>query len=300
MANQLGPLVRMRPLQPDQLPVHSDMASLQQTGSPQQVAPFVKSVLEEAEAFMASYLPSNFTEKSANKTSPPAKASVRLLSHEIRQSDLPKDGPQWTTAQVAETWFARESIHENTRAEGTADWDEFESGLLDEHSQHEMEYTPDVFDAHRVLDWTEGLEVAGWQKVHLSIYEMAHHIPPPLNNRVFPVVICTARHATEQRFLVVQIPVDASKIASAKYSNGKNKTSGETAQQKKDITLGQYVSIERAEVTSDGKVRWQMGTASDAKGNLPMWAQKMGVPGAVVKDVGLFIDWTQKKRAGKA
>jgi len=26
------------------------------------------------------------------------------------------------------------------------------------------------------------------------------------------------------------------------------------------------------------------------------WAQKLGVPGAVVKDVGLFIDWIAKRR----
>jgi hypothetical protein len=43
-----------------------------------------------------------------------------------------------------------------------------------------------------------------------------------------------------------------------------------------------------------------MGTASDAGGNLPMWAQKMGVPGAVVKDVGLFMQYCEDQRRGKA
>ena len=38
-----------------------------------------------------------------------------------------------------------------------------------------------------------------------------------------------------------------------------------------------------------------MATASDAKGWLPMWVQKLGVPGAVVKDVGLFIRWIRNK-----
>ena len=46
----------------------------------------------------------------------------------------------------------------------------------------------------------------------------------------------------------------------------------------------------------DQNIEWVMATASDAKGWLPMWAQKMGVPSAVVKDVGLFIRWVQKKR----
>ena len=130
---------------------------------------------------------------------------------------------------------------------------------------------------------------------------MAHHIPPPLNNRVFSVVVATARFtATSPSFIVVQIPVDVTKVPKALYSNGRHKQAGDTAQKKKDITLGQYVSIERAELVADGpEVRWQMATASDAKGNLPMWAQKMGVPGAVVKDVGFFIDWTHKRSTGK-
>ena len=46
----------------------------------------------------------------------------------------------------------------------------------------------------------------------------------------------------------------------------------------------------------DRNVEWVMATASDAKGYLPMWAQKMGVPSAIVKDVGLFIDYVKKQR----
>jgi hypothetical protein len=125
----------------------------------------------------------------------------------------------------------------------------------------------------------------------MSIVEMVHHIPPPLNDRVFPVLVLTAR--TERDFLVVQIPVDTSKIPGAKYSSGK----GEGG---KKVQEGMYTSIERGMLVEEGKkVKWQMATASDAKGILPMWAQKMGVPGAVVKDVGLFIEWTGKRR-GKA
>ena len=43
-----------------------------------------------------------------------------------------------------------------------------------------------------------------------------------------------------------------------------------------------------------------MATASDAKGNLPMFAQKMGVPGAVLKDVGYFVGWCAKQRGKEA
>ena len=46
----------------------------------------------------------------------------------------------------------------------------------------------------------------------------------------------------------------------------------------------------------DLNIEWVMATASDAKGWLPMWAQKLGVPSAVVKDVGLFLGWVVTKR----
>ena len=43
-------------------------------------------------------------------------------------------------------------------------------------------------------------------------------------------------------------------------------------------------------------VVWDMATASDAKGSLPMGIQKLGIPGAVAKDVGLFLGWVDAQR----
>ena len=43
-------------------------------------------------------------------------------------------------------------------------------------------------------------------------------------------------------------------------------------------------------------VEWLMAVASDTKGWLPMWMQKLGLPGAIVKDVGLFMKWTEQNR----
>ena len=53
---------------------------------------------------------------------------------------------------------------------------------------------------------------------------------------------------------------------------------------------------ENKELPLKGEVNWIMATASDAKGWLPMWMQKLGVPGAVVKDVGLVMKWLQDRR----
>ncbi len=58
-----------------------------------------------------------------------------------------------------------------------------------------------------------------------------------------------------------------------------------------------YTSIERCRITPSGDVEWIMATASDAKGNLPLAVQKLGVPGAIVNDVGFFMKWIAEKRA---
>ena len=60
-----------------------------------------------------------------------------------------------------------------------------------------------------------------------------------------------------------------------------------------------YTSIERCVLRDSKEIDWVMATASDAKGVLPMWAQKLGVPGAVVNDVGFFMKWTADNRARK-
>ena len=83
---------------------------------------------------------------------------------------------------------------------------------------------------------------------------------------------------------------------------------GQTPQQKQKVVIGQYVSVERCRVlkTADGEngkvgdVVWDMATASDAKGWLPMAVQKLGVPGAVVKDVGFFMKWIHERRSAGA
>ena len=134
---------------------------------------------------------------------------------------------------------------------------------------------------------------------------MCHRIPPPLSNRVFSVLVITARtpnptSPNSHAFIDAQIPVDISGLSEAMYSNGRHKTAGDTPQKKKPITIGQYTSVERVKVVekSEGgdEIVWEMATASDAKGSLPMAIQKLGVPGAIVKDVGFFLSWAAKRR----
>lgn len=135
--------------------------------------------------------------------------------------------------------------------------------------------------------------------MHVVAYEMAHKISSPLNNRVFPELIVSAKYTPEKHgkeaFLLVQIPVELATSSKAFYSNERYKKEGE-GEQKKSAVLAKYVSIERCVDLGDGKVQWEMATASDASGALPVPLQKLGVPGAIVKDVGLFLGWVDKKR----
>lgn len=290
----LGPLIRMRPLPVSQLPSHPKLSSHQSNAS--DIHTFARDALQEAQTFMTAYMPSRFTTKSTEKRSEPAKAPISLLAHEIKASDLPREigdalqdsnGPGGTT----ENWFARVSLHDNKEEQGTASWDELDFALRVDHSQHEKDYTPDVMDAHQVLDYSSELSLhgnrveGGWEDVTASVMQMRHHIPPPLQNRVFTVLVITAKRRHE--FITVQIPVETRHLPGTKYEgDGK-------------VTMGMYVSVERGDlVEEERKTRWEMATASDAGGRLPMWAQKLGTPGAVVKDVGLVVKWLADRRKG--
>lgn len=65
------------------------------------------------------------------------------------------------------------------------------------------------------------------------------------------------------------------------------------------LVEGRYVSLEKiSKVEVNGKVlsKWEMMTDSDAEGALPMGVQKLGIPGAIVKDVPLALKYIISKR----
>jgi hypothetical protein len=320
------------PLKLSQLPTHPAIP-LPSTGAskstPPELEPFLLDILTEgtrlADDGLASF------KSHGMKPSSPSSTKVELLS-----TDLPgkSNGP-------AETWFARRSRHVNKASPGTASYDELVGALLQNHSENEKAYTPDVVDAHEVASWNNLIqkdlhgEVGGdrngdtdgsphsnrapYTNVGMRVLEMVHHIPPPLNNRVFCVVVVTGK-TRDAGFIIVQVPIDlaAFPAQSVRYANGRNRKGkgGPSAgvgsdgdegdrddETSKKTTTGTYVSVERCRRVKKGtfekgddETLWDMTTASDAGGYLPMWAQKMGVPGMLVKDVGLVVDWLGKKR----
>lgn len=309
-----SPLIGLLPHTISSLPTHPSLASTisaQNTGevarNPDHLLRYAQTLLAEAIEFTDTYLPLKFKPKST-KSSRPATAKVELLEH-IR---LQKSNE--------ETWFARRSKHVNKAEPGTATFAEIDAGLRQEHSLHEMQYTPDVFDAYEVLSWdsempqpapsaTNGFASSSnttstcsqpiFTEISMRIYEMCHSLPAPLQPRVFSVLVASAKTGPDS-FVVVQVPINIKSVPAAFYSNGRNAKEGTSPEKRKEPVIGIYTSIERCKVLpTTGEVEWVMATASDARGALPMWMQKMGTPGAVVKDVGLFIQWVQSIREKK-
>ncbi|KAL8713511.1 MAG: hypothetical protein Q9220_002373 [cf. Caloplaca sp. 1 TL-2023] len=257
----------------------SETDSLDSNGRPN-IGPFIKEILDQAVKFSDDTVTHDFTLRS-EKSSKPSAAKVQLLKHEITEDQISQIDwinskiPRRVTDQTVEakeTWFARRSHHVDRQEHGTAVFAEFDHGLRVDHSEHEGEYTPDVFDTYKVLDWAvnddsseEESNFAGYRNI-------------------------TMRTKTGTRdFIVVQIPVNIDTLPEAFYSNGRNISEGGSALKRKKPVLGfvikdpqspdadllssdpsVYTSIERCILRADNQVEWTMATASNARGWLPM------------------------------
>ena len=132
--------LRLRPFSPRELPANPVLASAQD--EPKQTVelkPFIHEVLTEAVDFSDSVVPTTFQKKGSPKSSGISTAKVQLLSSDLISG---------------EAWFARQSEHEDAPTNGTASYAEFENGLYHQHSLNEADYTPDVYDSHKVCDWS--------------------------------------------------------------------------------------------------------------------------------------------------
>ncbi|SLM33442.1 hypothetical protein LPUS_01932 [Lasallia pustulata] len=208
----LGNLIRIAPLQLSELPNHPALARLEAGSSngirtnagfsasnlspqaPKSVSTgnenerqrpallvFIKAVLDEAAIFVDDIMPNTFKE-SGEKASIPAAAKVKLLKRDIGGPELSR--VPWATSTISrnppkavgksrEAWFARRSRHANRSDQGTADFPEFDDGLRVNHSEHERDYTPDVYDAYRVLDWDSetvkhDFAISSYSEIHMS------------------------------------------------------------------------------------------------------------------------------------
>jgi hypothetical protein len=200
----LGNLVRLTPLLLNELPGHASIPSTPVKGSANSEAEgprpvlinFLRAILDEGGAFLSQQtFESTFTPQSS-KSSPPSTTKVQILKRDIPSSEVEKIS--WDGAPVprrkpraieAEHWFARRSRHPNISSKekkGSASWDEFVFGLRDQHSKHEYDFTPTLYDAQHIMDWNEEIRVLG-NEGKLAPYShatMSSKITP------FPILAC--------------------------------------------------------------------------------------------------------------
>jgi hypothetical protein len=166
-------LLRLHPLTPDNLPSHPNLKSAQSSDNLPSLPAFCEQILVEAAQLIDHDLQDskNITSK-GKKASKPSVAQVEVLTwSRTTEVGYTGSGPSnefpvkvGGATKIVEHWFARRSIHETSEIS----WDEFEKGLCDEHSKHEAEYTPDVFDCREVCAWDlGGEEIDEWRDVGL-------------------------------------------------------------------------------------------------------------------------------------
>ncbi|KAJ6259650.1 hypothetical protein Dda_5288 [Drechslerella dactyloides] len=204
-----------------------------------------------------------------------------------------------------EYWFSRHSVH-NLDSENTDRpfiWDDFDDYLFKDHAEHELGYAPTVRQVDKIIvesDWDlSGVSIPGWEIVKVAAYGIHHQLPWPLSERVFPILLILATAVDNRELMIISMPI---KIASdIKGTNIKSQESVNVITPK--VTIGQYVAVERVlyrpATASDAKpqVIWDMATASDASGNIPMAIQRRGVGREIFKDVEAFLDYVHKKAA---
>ena len=101
-------------------------------------------------------------------------------------------------------------------------------------------------------------------------------------------MLVIAAQVSESCFIVVQIPVSDNDMALLPTSSYCGKSKG--------VVVGTYASVEYIYTDKNDSIQWIMATSSDAAGVLPQWMQKKALPGAIAKDVPLFLEWAKKVR----
>ncbi|KAF9883188.1 hypothetical protein FE257_003875 [Aspergillus nanangensis] len=228
------------------------------------------------------------------RTSTPSTAKVQLSTSIVPTADI---------RQGKEFWACRTSVHQNAPVHGTASWDEFRSGLRENHVENEMEYTPSVTAIERLLTWPiEGKVEGGWGDVEMQVNMITHtfHPAPLIRPRTFIVLAISATlpDVLGNGFMTTQLPL-AGPDHDSIPSSLREKIIHAVPQ---NTIFASYASVEQVILQGNAeRIEWRMATTSDAGGAIPQWVQRSwtmgGVPKAIVADVGLFIAWTSRRRA---
>jgi len=113
---------------------------------------------------------------------------------------------------------------------------------------------------------------------------MYHRLPFPCTNRRFVVLVVSARLNPRESdwdgFINVKIPVE---------------DIPERAKHRTGYITGHYVSIERLRALKTNEIKWEMVTASNPGGSIPIWLQRSKIPSEIVKDVGFVVKYLYRR-----
>lgn len=145
--------LRLKPLPFSSLPSHP---SLTHGAEPQrqELNTFILAVLTEAQTLITTTIPQTFKPSHKLRSSAPSSTKVQLLT----SSSSGGSG-------VEDYWVCRKSVHTDSARRGSASWAEFESGLRENHSDNEMDYTPSVASVEHLLKWPVVEDLSGWRGV---------------------------------------------------------------------------------------------------------------------------------------
>ncbi|GAA5834069.1 hypothetical protein JCM11251_003610 [Rhodosporidiobolus azoricus] len=171
-------------------------------------------------------------------------------------------------------WHCRQT--KVTREQGT--YEDFERGLLRDHTPNEKAYIEACIEADEVKILKKG-ELEVWRTRYNN---------SPASPRQFTFLLLTLSlpvppppAAQLRSFTVVSIPVleGTDEKHDGKYVKGK------------------YVSVEHVQETEEGGVVWTMAVASDPGGSVPHMLSEYVMCSKIAEDVPSFLEWVKKPRA---
>ncbi|KAF1954018.1 hypothetical protein CC80DRAFT_595552 [Byssothecium circinans] len=318
--NTAKKILTLEPFGPDDIPPHPDFQS-QQTDPPP-LHTFLNAVFIEAEKELA--VPrTNIGKFKGSVSGTPVAVEKWKSSEKIDGGD-----------EIV--WFGRTSEHEEGKLVTFKELDACLMKGHEKHEAEYTPAVYDVntlvewdFGGEEMV-WRAGEREGKMKDVEMRITQMHHSLPGAglLSDRLFTTLLLsftntsptsTSPTTTILEAINMQIPINFPALpatigsrahirlhpSSKKYiyhNDDANATSTQKQKTKagKDIVEGKYVSVERIRLLGEEgkgrKVVWEMKTASEAGGKLPAWMQKMGVPGAIVKDVPLALGFIVEGR----
>lgn len=172
MLERPGQLLRLRGLRTAQLPALD--------ATPDVLAPFLISILQEAVPFIDSVAPkaasrdaSKEWRRRRSKSHADSAASVELFHRTVAAGG---EGEGEGEGDTRESWICRRSVHQDAAAKGTASWAEFRDCFKERHVETEDAFTPTVTSAKEEVKW----DCAGVVRSLQRQQPAPRDLPPPL------------------------------------------------------------------------------------------------------------------------